>query len=126
MTNACNPQLTFTDEELATCRRLVAQKHTDFQIARQLARTPAWVRSCRIAAGVTEYVVPRTPRLFNEIVNGVVVGPHPITYEDLRRLPPCPINANYIQRRQANAAFLISLKRALHEYGAGEWKGDSA
>lgn len=66
------------------------------------------------------------PTLFNEIINGVVVPTRTgITYDDLRRLPPCPPDASFEARAQASVAFLIALKRAGHEYGAGEWRKDA-
>lgn len=120
MTQPKSPFLKFTPAELALCRRLAVEGETTQAMAKLFGRTVEWTRACRIAAEVPEAPF-RNPRLFNEVINGVVVKSlHPISYDDLRRLPPCPNGASFEQRAQANAAFLISCLRAGHKYGAGE------
>lgn len=125
MTQPKSPFLKFTPPELALTRRLAIEGNTTQEMAKLFGRTVEWMRACRIAADVPEPT--RSPRLFNEVINGVLVrGLHPLTYEELKRLPPCPINASWMQLRQANATFLMSLMRAGHEYGAGEFVKEDA
>lgn len=127
VTNPGNPTPTFTPAEIALCRRLAAEGASDVQMAREFCRSLTWMRACRHAAGVPAPLPERRPSLFNEIVNGVVVPTRTgITYDDLRRLPPCPPDASFEARAQASTAFLIACLRAGHKHGAGEYQTEPA
>lgn len=106
---SAQPLVFWTEPEMAQLEKLVRKGFSDDEIGARLGRSRDSVRTKRLALGLNPQAPAPAPSGRAEPTRRLT------TAEELLKARPCPINAEYVERVRANAAYLIAGKQAGHE-----------